>query len=100
MISGEILFMQINIQTHSISGFTDLLHCYHHTLFLVHLVMCCNWEHLLYVTTWCIIVMWFGFLCAAKDQKALLFLGQMLLQVSTTQHDVTSLCINLAKQTG
>lgn len=43
----------------------------------------------------CVTVMWFGFLCAAKDQKAPLCLGQMLLQVSATKHDVASLGINV-----
>lgn len=35
--------------------------------------------------------MWFDFLCAAKDKKALLFLGQMLLQVSDTDPVAASL---------
>lgn len=97
MISGEILLRQVDIQTHSISGFTALLHYYHHTLFLlVLLVKCCD---LLPVTTLCITVMWFGFLCAAKDQKAPLSLGQMLLQVSATKHDVASLSVNVAMKT-
>lgn len=43
----------------------------------------------------CVTVMWFGSLCAAKDQKAPLCLGQMLLQVSATKHDVASLSINV-----
>ncbi len=85
MISGKILLMQIDIH------FTAQLHFYHHTLFLVLLVKCCHWKQLLCVTTFCVTVLWFGFLCAAKDQKALLFLGQMLLQVSATKRDVASL---------
>lgn len=36
-------------------------------------------------------MMWFDFLCAAKDKKALLFLGQMLLQVSDTDPVAASL---------
>lgn len=87
--------MQTDIQTHRISGFKALLHCNYHMLFLVLLVKCCHWKRPLYVTTLCITVMWFGFLCAAKDQKAPLFLGQMLLQVSATKHGVASLSINV-----
>lgn len=95
MISGKILTRQANVQTRKVSSFTALLYYYHHMLFLVLLVACCHWEHLLlHVTTLCITVMWFGFLCAAKDKKALLHLDQMLLQVSATNHDVASLSVN------
>lgn len=37
---------------------------------------------------WCVTVLWFGFLCAAKEQKAPLFLDQTLLQVSARKPDV------------
>lgn len=32
--------------------------------------------------------LWFGFLCAAKDQKAPLFLDQILLQVSAKKPNI------------
>lgn len=57
-------------------------------------VMCSHWEDVLDVIALCVTVMWFGFLCAAKDKKAPLSLDQMLLQVSATNHDVASVSMN------
>ena len=86
---------EIHIQIHSISDFTALLLYYHHLLFLVLLAK--SWGNAC-IPTLCMTVMWFGFLCAAKDQKARLFLGPLLLQVSSSQPDPASLSTNIPQE--
>lgn len=68
--------MQVNLEMHSISDFTALLHCYHHTLLLVLLFKCCHGETC--VCPWLVIhcvcnslVVWFPLCCKGPKSPAL-----------------------------